>query len=297
MRQPLSKPFRNHLTRVVRFLTIRRMLTPPRAVLVTGGGSGIGAAVAGRLAAAGDQVAICGRRAGSLRAVARETGALDLVCDIADPAQVSQTVDTVVAKFGKLDGLVLNAGVILPGGVADLRPEDFATMVSINLIGSFLVARAALPHLIRERGAIVSVASVAALRAATEMGGYAATKAALTMLTQSIAVDHAHEGLRANVVCPGWTITEMADQEMAEFGAERGLSVSDAYERVTALVPQRRPAAATEVADVVTWLLSDAASYVNAAVIPVDGSASAVDIGTVAFDPRVEVRADTAQRT
>jgi NAD(P)-dependent dehydrogenase (short-subunit alcohol dehydrogenase family) len=110
------------------------------------------------------------------------------------------------------------------------------------------------------------------------------------MLTQSLAVDHAHEGLRANVVCPGWTVTEMADEEMAAFGAERGVGVPDAYALVTALVPQRRPAHAGEVAAVVAWLLSDAASYVNGAVIPVDGSASAVDVGTMAFDPRVSLR-------
>ena len=184
---------------------------------------------------------------------------------------------------------MLNAGIIAPGGVADLSPQDFSAMVTVNLTGSFLVARAALTHLIASRGAIVSVASVAALRAASGMGGYAATKAALTMLTQSLAVDHAHEGLRANVVCPGWTITEMADAEMAAFGGERGLGVDEAYRLVTALVPQRRPASADEVAAVIAWLLSDAASYVNGAVIPVDGSAVAVDVGTVPFDPRVSL--------
>ncbi len=263
-----------------------------RAYLVTGGGSGIGAAVTRALAAAGHRVAICGRRADALRAVAAETKALDLVCDVADEAQVSSLVGAVTGKFGQLDGLVLNAGVIAPGGVADLSAADFAEMVAINLTGSFLVAKAALPHLLAARGAVVSVASVAALRAAAEMGGYAATKAGLTMLTQSLAVDHAHEGLRANVVCPGWTITEMADEEMAAFGGARGLPVDQAYDLVTALVPQRRPASADEVAAVITWLLSDAASYVNGAVIPVDGAAAAVDVGTVPFDPRVTLRQD-----
>ena len=265
-------------------------MTRPRAVLVTGGGSGIGAAVARMLTAAGSRVAVCGRRADALRAVAAEAGALGLVCDVADAGQVAQAVETVAGEFGGLDGLVLNAGVIAPGGVADLSPADWSAMVSVNLTGAFLVARAALPHLRAGRGAVVSVASVAALRAAGGMGGYAATKAGLAMLTQSLAVDHAHEGLRANVVCPGWTITEMADEEMAAFGAERGVGVPGAYELVTALVPQRRPAHASEVAAVVAWLLSDAASYVNGAVIPVDGSAAAVDVGTIAFDPRVSVR-------
>jgi meso-butanediol dehydrogenase / (S,S)-butanediol dehydrogenase / diacetyl reductase len=265
-------------------------VTRPRAVLVTGGGSGIGAAVARMLTAAGSRVAVCGRREDALRAVAAETGALGLVCDVADAGQVARVVETVAGELGGLDGLVLNAGVIAPGGVADLSPADWSAMVSVNLTGAFLVARAALPHLRAGRGAVVSVASVAALRAAGGMGGYAATKAGLAMLTQSLAVDHAHEGLRANVVCPGWTITEMADEEMAAFGSERGVGVPGAYELVTALVPQRRPAHADEVAAVVVWLLSDAASYVNGAVIPVDGSASAVDVGTVAFDPRISVR-------
>jgi meso-butanediol dehydrogenase/(S,S)-butanediol dehydrogenase/diacetyl reductase len=265
-------------------------VTRPRAVLVTGGGSGIGAAVARMLTAAGSRVAVCGRRGDALRTVAAETGALGLVCDVADAGQVARVVETVAGELGGLDGLVLNAGVIAPGGVADLSPADWSAMVSVNLTGAFLVARAALPHLRAGRGAVVSVASVAALRAAGGMGGYAATKAGLAMLTQSLAVDHAHEGLRANVVCPGWTITEMADEEMAAFGAERGVGVPGAYELVTALVPQRRPAQAGEVAAVVAWLLSDAASYVNGAVIPVDGSAAAVDVGTVAFDPRVSVR-------
>ena len=154
-------------------------------------------------------------------------------------SQVARTVEAAAGEFGRLDGLVLNAGVMAPGGVADLSPEDWSAMVSVNLTGAFLVARAALPHLRASRGAVVAVASVAALRAASQMGGYAATKAGLAMLTQSLAVDHAHEGLRANVVCPGWTVTEMADEEMAAFGAERGVGVPDAYALVTALVPQR----------------------------------------------------------
>jgi NAD(P)-dependent dehydrogenase (short-subunit alcohol dehydrogenase family) len=233
-----------------------------------------------------------GRRPEALAAVAASTGALDVVCDVSDAGQVAGAVALVVERFGRLDGLVLNAGVMVPGGISELSLADWDALVSVNLTGAFYVARAALPSLLRARGAVVSVASVAALRASAEMGGYAVTKAALVMLTQSLAVDHAHQGLRANVVCPGWTVTEMADEEMAAFGAPRGLGVPDAYGVVTALVPQRRPARAEEVAAAVAWLLSDAASYVNGAVIPVDGAGIAVDVGTLPFDPRVEVRRD-----
>jgi NAD(P)-dependent dehydrogenase (short-subunit alcohol dehydrogenase family) len=215
-----------------------------------------------------------------------------VACDVSHASEVDSAVSAVVTAFGGLDGLVLNAGVIAAGGVSTLSPAEWDSMVAVNLTGAFLVARAALPSLLARRGAVVSVASVAALRASSEMGGYAATKAGLVMLTQSLAVDHAADGLRANVVCPGWTVTEMADAEMTAFGSPRGLAVPEAYAEVTALVPARRAATAAEVASVICWLLADAASYVNGAVIPVDGAASAVDVGTVPFDPRVTVRRD-----
>jgi meso-butanediol dehydrogenase / (S,S)-butanediol dehydrogenase / diacetyl reductase len=262
------------------------------AVIVTGGGTGIGAAVTRLLRARGDEVAIFGRRAEPLRAVAAATGALDLVCDVSDSDACVAAVRAVVERFGGLDGLVLNAGILVPGGVAEMSADSWNALVAVNLTGAFHVAKAALPHLLAGRGgAVVSVASSAALRASAGMGGYAATKAGLAMLTQSLAVEHAHQGLRANVVCPGWTITEMADEEMAELGASRGgLSVGEAYSLVTALVPQRRAARAEEVAAVVCWLLSDAASYVNGAVIPVDGGGAAVDVGTAPYDPRVRIQ-------
>jgi meso-butanediol dehydrogenase / (S,S)-butanediol dehydrogenase / diacetyl reductase len=260
-----------------------------RVALVTGGGSGIGAAVAHRLSATGWKVVICGRREESLKAVAERTGAVPIVCDIADVAQVGALVDDVVTRFARLDGLVLNAGVIASGKVGDLSLDDWHDMVSINLTGSFFVARSCLPHLLSSRGAVVSVASEAALRASSEMSCYSATKAGLLMLTQSLAVDYGAEGLRANVVCPGWTVTEMADEEMASFGGGRGLSVAEAYRLITSLVPLQRPARADEVASVIAFLLSDDSSYVNGAVIPVDGGGIAVDPATVPYDPRVSV--------
>ena len=146
-------------------------MSPPRAVIVTGGGTGIGAAVARLLTSGGDRVAILGRRPGPLRAVAALTGAVDVVCDVSDAAQVAASVATVLDRFGRLDGLVLNAGIMLPGGIAELSAADWDALVAANLTGAFHTARAALPHLLAARGAVVAVASIAALRASAGWAG------------------------------------------------------------------------------------------------------------------------------
>jgi meso-butanediol dehydrogenase/(S,S)-butanediol dehydrogenase/diacetyl reductase len=259
-------------------------------VLVTGGGTGIGAAVARQLKEKGDQVVICGRRAEPLQQVAEATGALAVVADVSDADGVKHVVDETIAAFGRLEGLVLNHGIIRPGRVDELSIEDWQDTLQVNLTGPFLLVRAALPHLLAARGAVVAVSSVAALRASEAMAAYSASKAGLLLLTQSLAVDHGPDGLRANAICPGWTATEMADMEMAELGESRGISAADAYRLATAVVPQRRAASADEVAGAVCWLLSDAASYVNGAVLPVDGGSCVVDPGTLALDTRVSIR-------
>lgn len=212
-----------------------------------------------------------------------------VVADVGEPDGAARAVEEAVATLGRLDGLVLNAGIITPGRVGDLSAEEWEAMLRVNLTGAFLIARTALPHLLQANGSVVSVASVAALRASEGMSAYSASKAGMVMLTQSLAVDYGPQGLRANVVCPGWTATEMADAEMAEFGASRGITADEGYRLVTSLVPQRRAAGADEIAAAIEWLLSDRASYLNGAVIPVDGGACAVDVGTLAFDPRVTI--------
>lgn len=257
--------------------------------LVTGGGSGIGAATAAALRRAGWSVVICGRRAAALRGVAGATGSHPVTADLTDAGECRDLVTETLQRFGRLDGLVLNAGIARPGAVGDLADGDWAAMVATNLTAPYRLLHAALAHLVRSRGSVVGVASVSALRASGGIAGYNATKAGLTMLLQSVAVDYGPQGVRANVVCPGWTRTEMADEEMAVLGRERDLDAEQAYRLATALVPLARPAAAAEVAEVIAHLLSPAASYVNAAVIPVDGGHAAVDAGTLAFDPRVAV--------
>jgi meso-butanediol dehydrogenase / (S,S)-butanediol dehydrogenase / diacetyl reductase len=254
-----------------------------RAVIVTGAGTGIGAAVARRLARDGASVVLVGRRRDPIERVAAATGQTFVVADASTEEGVERIVAATVDAHGGIDGLVLNAGVMLPGTVAEASVGDWRATLDVNLTGPFLLARAALPQLLERQGSVVSVASIAALRAGPGMAAYCASKAGLVLLTQCLAVEHGAAGLRANVVAPGWVRTEMADEEMDEFGGPRGLDREAAYAEITRNVPARRPATADEAAAAVVWLLSRDAAYVNGAVLTVDGGTSVVDVGTLAF--------------
>lgn len=254
-------------------------MTDRPVALITGGGTGIGAAIA-RVLAARYKVVICGRRAAPIDAIADEIGGLAIVADLGDVGAAANLVPDVIARCGRLDALVLNAGVILPAAVSLMPLADWQAQIAINLTAPFIVAQSALPHLVARKGSIVAIASAAARGTGQGLAAYSASKAGLVLLTQTIAFENARHGLRANIISPGWVRTEMGDAEMQSLCG----SVEAGYRQVTQNVPQRRAGFPDEIAKVVEFLLSDAAGYINGAVIPVDGGGTIVDVGMLEFD-------------
>ncbi|KNC17846.1 3-oxoacyl-ACP reductase [Arthrobacter sp. RIT-PI-e] len=253
-------------------------------VVVSGGGTGIGAAVAARFAAAQWHVVVLGRRPEPLQEVMQRTGAVPVMADVADPGQAAAAVSEVVGRFGRIDAVIANAGGHGFAALEETTDEEWAASMRSNLDSAFVLARASMPALKAAGGSLVVVSSLAGLAAGPSTLGYTTAKHALLGLTRSIARDYGVHGVRANAICPGWVRTPMADAEMDEFAVRAGLGDREsAYARVTEDVPLGRPARASEVAEVALFLASPAASYVSGAVIPVDGGATSVDVPTTAF--------------
>jgi meso-butanediol dehydrogenase/(S,S)-butanediol dehydrogenase/diacetyl reductase len=254
-----------------------------RAALVTGGGTGIGAAIARRLAADGYLVCITGRRREPLDEVAAETGALAVVGDTGDPADAPNAVAAARDAFGRLDVLVCNAGIGLGGTVEEQTPEGWDAVLRTNLTGAFLACRAALPALVQAKGSVVTISSDSGLRAAPGSAAYCTAKAGLIMLTQCIALDYGPLGVRANCICPGWVRTPMADSEMDDLAQLRDTDREGAYGLVSSQVPLRRPGLPEEIAAAVAWLASEEAGFTTGAVIAIDGGNTVVDPSATVF--------------
>lgn len=256
-----------------------------KVVAVSGGGTGIGAAVARRYAADGASVVVLGRRPGPIEEVAAEIGGTACVADVTDRAACERAVGTIVERLGGLDVVVANAGGGGYSSVLDTDDDEWAHALANNVTSAFALCRAALPALLSSRGQIVVVSSLAGLFAGPDVAGYTVGKHALVGLTRSLARDFGARGVRANVVCPGWVRTPMGDEEMDQLAVAAGLpSREAAYEQVTAEVPLRRAAGPEEIASIVRFLGSDDSSYVTGAVIVADGGAHAVDLPTLSFE-------------
>ncbi len=255
-----------------------------KTVLVTGAGTGIGAAISGRLSAEGANVALMGRRADPLQRVAAAINGLVVQADAASPDQVSAAVENIHERFGALDVVVCNAGGFGFGTLADSTDEEWHKAVQANLNTAMVTARAAMPDLIRQRGNVLMISSIAGLAAGPEACGYVTMKHALVGLAKSITRDFGPRGVRCNTICPGWVRTEMADSEMQELVERKGLDdIEEAYAIVTRDVPLGKPAMPEDVANAAAFLCSDEASMISGAILTIDGGATIVDVPTLAF--------------
>ena len=255
-----------------------------KVAIVSGGGTGIGAATARMFAREGAKVVVTGRRPEPLEQVAAETGGLAVAGDTADDGHVRAAVATAVDAFGGLDIVVANAGLGFGGAAADVDDERWQRTLDVNVSGAFRLARAAIPALIeRGGGSIVLISSVNAFVSGSESAAYGTSKAAMNGLARSLAVDYGPKGIRANAICPGWVITEMGDSAMQDLVTERGISTDEAYELVTRYTPLRRPATADEIAACCLFLASDESSIVTGTALVADGGGLAMDLTEVAW--------------
>lgn len=226
-----------------------------RSVLVTGGNRGIGRAIAQAFLDQGDQVAVTTRNGGA------PEGALDVRCDITDPAAVDAAFTLIEAEHGPVEVLVANAGITKDTLVLRMSEDDWDSVIATNLTGSFRVVKRATKGMLRlRRGRIIFISSVVGLLGSPGQVNYAASKAGLVGMARSLARELGSRSITANVVAPGFVATDMTEVLPEEQKA--------AYK---AQIPLGRFATIEDVAGAVTWLASDGGAYVTGAVIPVDG--------------------------
>lgn len=255
-----------------------------KVAIISGGGTGIGAAIAHAFAAEGAKVAVTGRRPEPIETLAAQIDGLAVPGDASDAAHARSAIDETARAFGGLDVVVANAGVGFGGTAGDVSDDAWRATIDINLSGALYLVRAAMPHLqARGGGSVVLVSSVSGFVSSSSSAAYVASKAAMIGLAKSIAVDFGPAGVRANALCPGWVRTPMGDESMDELARDRGITRDDAYAAATELVPLRRAADADEIASCAVFLASDESSYVTGTTLLADGGGMAVDVASVAF--------------
>jgi 3-hydroxybutyrate dehydrogenase len=250
-----------------------------RGAVVTGGGRGIGAAVARALAEAGARVVVAARTAGEIEAVAAELGALGLdvqavACDVSDPAAIDRLAVEAGRRVGRVDVLVNNAGISSSAPVKSQSLEEWRRLFAVNVEGLFLVTRAFLPGMAeRGWGRVLNVASIAGRTGAPYIAAYAATKHAVVGFTRSCAAEVAARGVTVNALCPGYVATPMTDRSVERIVARTGRSADEARRLLLESNPQGRLIEPEEVAFLAVALCDERARGVNGQAIGIDGGA------------------------
>jgi len=245
-----------------------------KVAILTGAGSGIGRACALALAREGAKVALVGRRKDRLKGAAREIGdsAVVLAADISKTAEIDRVVEQTVGCFGGLNVLLNNAGVLHVGTVEQITEEQWDETFNINVRGLWLLSRAVLPHMRKTGGgSIINIASVLGINGARNRASYASSKGAVVLLTKCMAIDHGHENIRVNAICPSFVETDLTAAIISQ--APNPETVR--RERV-GVHPIGRLGRPEDIAGLAVYLASDESSWVTGAVFPVDGGYLAV---------------------
>ncbi|HXI26818.1 MAG TPA: glucose 1-dehydrogenase [Vicinamibacterales bacterium] len=245
-----------------------------KVAVVTGGGSGIGAAIAALFARQGARVAVLDVDEGAARRTAdlirRDGAAADAVaCDVADAARVGDAITMLAAAHARLDILVNNAGIAHVGTIERTDEADLDRLYRVNIKGVYVCARAALPIMVAQGGGVIlNMASIASLVGVPERFAYSMTKGAVLTMTMSIAVDYVKQNIRCNCICPARIHTPFVDQFVARHYAGRE---AETLRALAAYQPIGRMGTPEEVASLALYLCSDEASFVTGQAYPIDG--------------------------
>ena len=247
-----------------------------KVAFITGGGTGIGRACAVLFAKEGARVAVGGRRPQPLDETVREISksgadAMAAACDVTERKSIETAIADVVERFGRLDVLVNNAGTAIVATVEETSDQDWDRILAVNLTGTFLASRAAIFALRKTGGgSIVNIGSILGIVARKQRAAYCAAKAGVTGLTKAMALDHAHENIRVNCICPSIIETELGMQlilKAADPEAERRMR--------TAGIPLGRMGQPEDVAQMAVYLASEESAWITGAAMPLDGGLTA----------------------
>jgi NAD(P)-dependent dehydrogenase (short-subunit alcohol dehydrogenase family) len=243
-----------------------------KIALITGGGRGIGRAIAVAFAREGARIAVAARTAEQIEQVAAEIDGIAVVCDVSSSESVAQMFAQTRERLGDVDILVNNAGIAETATLVTTSDDLWARHLAINLSGTFYCTRAALPAMLEKKwGRVINVASIAGKVGAPYIAAYSASKHGVMGLTRSVALEVATSGITVNAICPGYVDTEMVTRGIDRITTRTGRSADEALESIKKMSPQHRLATVEEVAAVALLLASDEGRGINGQGINVDG--------------------------